>query len=94
MLRAAHVSVLRKLSSFSVCYASENRNQSPDIIRLKPSQMEITELDENGGVIMRFIPLPALTTLYRDRLLQFSVAGWTEVKLAMERIRSDKEGTT
>lgn len=53
----------------------------------------MTELDTDGNLVMRPVLQPGLPSLYRYRSLLLSAVVWTEPRLEMKPIRTEKRGT-
>lgn len=53
----------------------ETASGALSVVRLKLSQLEVTEIDKDGDALMRPYAQPALTTFYKNRSLLFSAAG-------------------
>lgn len=56
-------------------------------------QLEVTVLEDDVNVVLGLMSQPALTTLYTNRSLFFSMLRWKASKMACKRLRSGRKST-
>lgn len=75
----------RRPSPLEFAAVSKSLTKTLDIAQLQLPPLDMTEIDEDGNIVIRPGWRPALTPLHRNWLLLFSAAGWSFPKLHTKR---------
>lgn len=92
MASTEQVSYAGRPSSSDVRY-TESITLALNIDRPRPPEVEVTDLDKEGNIVMRRYLQTALTSWYRSWTQLLSTAGWAEPNLGMKPSRSEWKGT-
>lgn len=91
MARSRQVLFRERPSSADVRYIPEPFTKTLNFLRPQEQQVEKTELDGDGSLIMQPNSQPEATTCYRSRSLLFFVTGEFEPKLGVKWRRLEQK---